>query len=358
METRAKSKREGTGNQPKSLPSDESSSTIQPAEGAGESLGDPTQALANPSMANNSQGRVRGGMATQIMEQTKPPTGLLSKAFSLISKGGETMLNSFQKSPPAETQTSRATSQFLDSSEKSARVSSKQSSGDLSALPGKSGDKGVVLASPLSSSSPKRPVSVIGRIFQRNKFPTASSSSYVPNTTANTYLPESPQVHHAQQIVLQADARDRLAPAGSLQPSLEWDNNDIVIEDDVFNDSLSASGEVNKHELLASFKIKIDELYEGIGNPTLVANISIFQILEQLNDLQDSIGNLSLHINAEDKKVVEDLQDKIPKLIEFFLSIHRNESSSHNSSEVRFKFGVPKPYDPGVFSQFFLTSSG
>ncbi len=358
METRSKSRREEMGDQPKSLPSNIDSSTLQPTERAGECQGDTTQALPNPSMANNSPCSVGGGMATQILEQTKPPTSLLSKAFSLISKGGETMLNSFQKSPPTETQTSRATmslpSQFLDSSGKSGKVSSKQSLGDHIAPSGRPRNKDVVLASPLSSSSPKRPVSVIGRIFQRNKFPTASSSSYVPNTTANTYLPESPQEQHdqEQQIVLQADARHRLAPAESFQPSLEWGNNDIVIEDDVFNDSFSSSDKVNKHELLVSFKMKIDELYEGIENPTLVANISTFKILEQLSDLQDWVGKLPLHMNAEDKKVVDALEDKIPKLIEFFLSVHKNESSSNRSSEVRFNFGIPKSHDQEHFHSF------
>ncbi len=123
METRSKSKKEGIGVHPNLLPSD---------QGVGEGQGGSSQALPNPSTINDSQNRVERGAESQNLDQTKPPTNLLSKAFSLLSKGGETMLNSFQKSPPVETQShsSRATkslpSQFLDLSGVSPKVSSRQ----------------------------------------------------------------------------------------------------------------------------------------------------------------------------------------------------------------------------------------
>ena len=342
METRSKSRKEGIGVHPNLLPSD---------QGVGEGQGGSSQVFPNPSTINDSRNSLVVGGETQNLDHTMPPTNLLSKAFSLLSKGGETLLNSFQKSPSVETQSqsSRATkslpSQFLNLSGTSPKVSSRQLIVNPIASSSKQGGKGIVLASPLSSSSPRRPVSVLGRIFQRNKIPTASSSSYVPNTTANTFLPETPL--HSQEHESHQTPRQRLPLPASCQQSLEWDNNDIVIEDEVFIESFTPSGKHGKHELLVNFRIRIIELYQAIENPTLVSNLSTFLVLEELSDLQDWIGKLPPNMVPEDLEIVEDLEEKIPNLIDFFLSVHKNESSSHSStrtksSEVKFRFDIPK----------------
>ena len=342
METRSKSRKEGIGVHPNLLPSD---------QGVGEGQGGSSQVLPNPSTINDSRNSLVVGGETQNLDHTMPPTNLLSKAFSLLSKGGETLLNSFQKSPSVETQSqsSRATkslpSQFLNLSGTSPKVSSRQLIVNPIASSSKQGGKGIVLASPLSSSSPRRPVSVLGRIFQRNKIPTASSSSYVPNTTANTFLPETPL--HSQEHESHQTPRQRLPLPASCQQSLEWDNNDIVIEDEVFIESFTPSGKHGKHELLVNFRIRIIELYQAIENPTLVSNLSTFLVLEELSDLQDWIGKLPPNMVPEELEIVEDLEEKIPNLIDFFLSVHKNESSSHSStrtksSEVKFRFDIPK----------------
>ncbi len=342
METRSKSKKEGRGVHLNLLPSD---------QGVGEGQGGSSQVLPNPSINNDSQNSLVVGIKTQNLDHTMPPTNLLSKAFSLLSKGGETLLNSFQKSPAVEIQSqlSRASkslpSHFLNLSGTSPKVSSRQFTVDPIASSSKQEGKGIVLASPLSSSSPRRPVSVLGRIFQRTKIPTASSSSYVPNTTANPFLPETPL--HSQEHESQQTPRQRLPLAASCQQSLEWDNNDVVIEDEVFTNSFTPSGKHGKHELLVNFRIKVNELFQAIDNPNLVSNLSTFLVLEELSDLQDCIGKLPPNMVPEDMEIVEDLEEKIPKLIDFFLSVHKNESSSHSStrtksSEVKFRFDIPK----------------
>ena len=190
---------------------------------------------------------------------------------------------------------------------------------------------------PLSSSSPRRPVSVLGRIFDRTSFQKPSFSPVNQNSTKNTYVLECSNSGDIEQQdgIEDRDQTINLEDNVFLQQknSLEWDRADVDTsfpEDDI---SLKLVKSKEKEDILSKCRSDYNEVENFLSNQHPLSIRKVDTMIDKLTEIQEEILTVPMIQRSERQFTVSTLEQDIQELTSKALSIRSQMSRYQGQGE-------------------------